>query len=234
MANPTPSAATQEFFNPEQVFGSDTAFSKWEVQTDNPNTTVQRAQALKSGGDELDHKEYDAKTSESVTFTAKDDTAEIPPVGKVVNGWHIDTVVITWGNTVFCQMTITCHKHGTSAHDATRYYTATLQNIGCKFGCPATITGLIIPTGAGVRSVTLSLGVNHVDEPDRQGDHLAAGNYDGSETVECELCDSGVIYADEDNGWTLMSLNHQRTNTAAEATSGSAEHHIQGTLPAEA
>lgn len=219
------------FFNPQVVFGSDPAFSKWEVQTDNPNSTVQRAQALKSGGDELDHKEYDAKTSESVTFTAKADDAAIPPVGKVVNGWHIDTVVIQWTNTGFCQMTITCHKHGTTAHDATRYYTSSLATIGCKFGCPATVPGMEIPEGAGVRSVTLSLAVNHIDEPDSEGDHLAAGNYDGSETSECELCDSGVITADEDNGWTLMALNHQRGNTTAEATSGTAEHHLQGTAP---
>ena len=217
------------FFNPQAVFGSDSAFSKWEVQTDNPNSTVQRAQSLKSDGDELDHKEYDAQTSESVTFTAKADDAAIPPCGKVVNGWHIDTVVIQWTNTGFCQMTVTCHKHGSSAHDETRYYTSSLATIGCKFGCPATVVGMTIPEGAGIRSVTLSLAVNHIDEPDRQGDHLAAGNYDGTETSECELCDSGVITAED--GWTLTALNHQRGNTTAEATSGTAEHHLQGTAP---
>lgn len=227
-------AAAQAFFNPQEIFGTETAFSKWEIQSDNPNTTVQRAQALKKNGDELAHKEYDAKTSQSVVFVAKADDAAVPPCGKVVNGWHIDTIRIQWTNTGFCQMTITCHKHGTSNHDATRYYTGSLATIGCMFGCPSTIVGLVIPTGAGVRSATYSLGVNHVDEPDGQGDHLAAGNYDGSETSECELCDSGVIAADEDNDWTLMSLNHQRTNTAAEATSGTAEHHLQGTLPAAA
>ena len=227
-------SASQAFFNPEEIFGSDPIFVNWEVQTDNPNTTVQRAQALNKSGDELAHREYDAKTSESVTFTAKSDGAIIPPVGKVVNGWHIDTVVIRWQNTAFCQMTITCHKHGSAAHDATRFYKGSLETIGCMFGCPATVIGLVIPTGAGVRTVSYSLGVNHVDEPDRQGDHLAAGNYDGSESVDCELCDSGVIEADEEHGWTLMTLNHQRANTAAEATSATAEHHLQGTAPSEA
>ena len=68
-------SAAQAFFNPEEIFGSDPIFTNWEVQTDNPNTTVQRAQALKKSGDELAHREYDAKTSESVTFTAKSDEA---------------------------------------------------------------------------------------------------------------------------------------------------------------
>lgn len=213
--------AAQAFFNPESAFGE---FAGWEIQTVNPTTQRQRAQALGKDGDEIASKTYDHRTTASATFVATADNAEIPKAGAIVGGYHIDTITVNFTNTDYVHMTVQGHKHGTAAHATCRTYTGSLTTIGTKFGCPATLEGLAIPAGAGVRSYTYTLTCNHVDELGRQGDFLAADNYDGSETAECELCETGDIAAAE--GWDLVTDGHTRGNTQAETATATAERHI--------
>ena len=226
------SAATK-FFNPTNPFGNLTG---WEIQTSNPTTGTTRAQALGADGNEIAHHNHDKKTTATATYTATIDTAEIPKAGSVVNGWHIDSVAIAWSNQGFCQMTLTGHKHGSNTtHKRTggltpRIATSSLTNIGTMFGCPDSPVGVQVPSGAGVRSVNYTLTVNHVDELGSDGEWLDGDNYDGTETVDVELCDSGLMEAA--TGWDLNSVGNNEGNTAACASTATAEKHIACTRPA--
>lgn len=220
-------AASTSFFNPTSPFGDLTG---WEIQTSNPTTGNTRAQALGADGDEIASQTHDAKTTATATYTATATTAAIPKAGNVVNGWHIDSVQVVWNNTAFAQMTLTGHKHGNSStHTRTggtppRKYTGSLATVGTLFGCPSAPLGVVIPTGAGVRTVTYNLTVNHIDELGSDGNWLDGNNYDGTETVDVELCDSGTIEAAD--GWDLTSVGNNEGNTAAETASATVEKHL--------
>ena len=224
MSDPT---ASQAFFDPASPFG---ALADWECQSENPQETCQRAQALKSNGDELRSKNFNHKTTVSADYTANAATAAIPKAGAVLNGFHVDTVTVKYNQNDFAKMTITGHKHGSPAanHPACRTYTGSLATVGVIFGCPATLPGILNVSGAGVRSATYTLGCSHIDEPGSQGEFLAAGNHDGVETSEVEFCDTlGATGADTTNGWSLSTRNTSLGNTQADAVTVSAEHHIQ-------
>ena len=214
-------SVAQAFFNPTSPFGS---LTNWEPQTENPSNSRQRAQALGSDGDEIAAQTFDLRNSVTATYVAKSSSAAIPKGGAVLNGYHVDTIQVQYVNNDFVRMTLNGHKHSGSNHNTCRTYTGSLATVGVLFGCPASPLGLVIPTGAGVRSFTYTLEVNHVDEAGSQGNQLKGDNYDGKETVEVDLCDSGSISAD--TGWTLMTDGHNRGNTIAEASTATAEHHL--------
>ncbi len=210
------------FFGPTSPFGTLTG---WEVQDDNPTTTQTRAQALGSDGDEIAKRLHDAKTTVTANYTLKNATGcKIPKFGEILGGYHVDSVTITFGNTAFVTMSLTGHKHGASAHPACRTYTGSLAQIASNFGCPSSVVGMTLPANAGVRSMTYNLQGNHQDELGSAGDFLAADNYDGYETVDCELCDSGTISAAA--GWDLTSVSNGFSNTAATTASATVEKHI--------
>lgn len=214
------------FFNPSDPFGIATGSGvKWEVQTNAPSTTKDRAQALKANGDELASRQYNARTTVTATYTATAADAPVPKFGAILGGYHVDTVALAYTNTGFVAMTLTGHKHGTSNHPACRTYTGSITTVGVLFGCPASPVGCTIPAGAGIRSVQYSLQGNHIDELGTSGEFLAAENHDGNETVTVELCDNGTITAD--TGWDCTSSGNSQGNTAAETSTGTFEHHIQ-------
>lgn len=211
------------FFNPTSPFG---ALTGWDIQTNNPTTSATRAQALGSAGDELASKLHDTRTSVSATYVLQTATGcKIPKFGEILGGYHVDTVVISFSNTAFVTMTLTGHKHGASAHPACRTYTGSLTTIVSNFGCPSTVIGMTIPNNAGVRTMTYTLQGNHQDELGSAGEFLAADNYDGNETVDVELCDSGTIAAT--TGWDMTSTNSAFANNAAQTTSATVEKHLQ-------
>jgi len=218
---PDSNTAAQAFFNPTSPFGE---LSGWEVQTENPTTSRQRAQALGSDGDEIAAKTFDTRGAVTGSYVAKVASAAIPKGGAILNGYHVDSLQVAFINNDYVRMTVNGHKHAGASHNPCRTYTGSLTTIGVLFGCPAAPLGLVIPSGAGVRSFNYSLEVNHVDEPGSQGEQLKGDNYDGKETVEVDLCDSGSISAAE--GWTLMTDGHNRGNTIAETATATAEHHI--------
>jgi len=221
-------SAAQAFFNPTSPFGSLTG---WSVQTENPTTANTRAQALGQTGLEIASRMHDSRSNVSATYVATAADAAIPHAGQVLNGYHVDSVQVSYSNTAFAQMTITGHKHvdvSGQSHGMTgkvpRQFAGSLTTVGTLFGCPSTPLGVIIPTGAGVRTMTYNLSVNHVDELNSEGKWLNGDNYDPTETVEVELCDTGVITAAA--GWDLTSAGNTRGNTAAETSTATAEKHI--------
>ena len=220
--------AAQAFFNPTSPFG---ALTGWSVQNENPTTGSTRAQALGSVGLEIASRLHDSRTNVSATYVATAADAPIPRVGQVLNGYHVDSVNVVYSNTAFAQMTLTGHKHVDAANDShgatgkvPRQFAGSLTTVGTLFGCPSAPLGVTIPTGAGVRSVNYNLSVNHVDELGSEGKWLNGDNYDPTETVEVELCDSGVITAA--TGWDLTSAGNTLGNTAAETATATVEKHL--------
>jgi len=216
-----------KFFNPADPFGIATGTgAKWATQNQNPTTTQDRAQWLKANGDEGGKQLHNAKTTVTATYVATDAAATIPAFGEIKNGWHIDNVSVTYSNTGFAQMSLTGHKHGSSAHAACHTYTGSLATIGTLFGCPAAPVGCTIPANAGIRSVNYVLTGNHIDELGSAGEWLGADNYDGNETSTVELCDSGTLT--EADGWDATSVGNTEGNTQAETASGTFVKHIAG------
>lgn len=217
------------FFNPESPFGTLTG---WEIQNNNPNKTQDRAQALGASGDESASKLHNEKKSESASYVlATAAGCKIPKFGEILNGYHVDSVSIKFTNTGFVTMDVAGHKHGngSTAHPSCRTYTGSLTTIATNFGCPSTVPGAEIPSGAGVRSVTWTLDGNHVDELGSAGEFLAGDNYDGKETTTVELCDGGTITAK--TGWDCTTSSNSFGNTSAATASATVEKHITGVTP---
>lgn len=217
----------QQFFNPTSPFGETGIWAKWEVQPVNTSTVKQRAQALKKDGDELASQLYGGRENITVNFVIKATGATVPNAGSVHGGYHIDSVQVVFNQNDFVRMTVNAHKHsGASSHVASscREYASTLGEIDAVFGCPDEIMACTVPTGAGVRSITYNLTCNHVDEPNSTGGFLAGDNYDGTETVDIELCDTTQVTAA--SGWDLLTGTADKGPTVAQTMSASLEHHL--------
>lgn len=217
----------------------------WEPQSGpSPTISRQRAQALKANGDELAFKQYGAQKAFTFNYKAKRVSGaalEIPPVGKVVSGYHVDSVTLTYSQTDFPALAVTAHKHcaddGTEqTHDPTRYYECDIDCPALPIGVPELEGVFTLPDGLGMRSLTVTLACNHVDEMDGTGGHLAGDNYDGSETVAAEMtgsCTVGELSIGD--GWGLPeSHGTAQSNTGVTTTSFSLVKHLQGTEPSPA
>ena len=228
------------FFNPDSVIGE---LADWEIQEgSNPNVTRQRAQELKANGDELQSVQYGAQVAYSMNYKGKKVTGDalvIPAPGSIKNGKHVDSVEVSYSQTDFPALAVAAHAHaavgGTSeAHDECRVYTPGVVLPPRAIGVPSTLkdtdgeTVFTCPEGVGMRSLTYSLAVNHIDEPDGEGGHLAGQNHDGTETItldftgEIDIADLGI-----GGSWKLPDTEGKtRTNTGAHTTSVTLTRHI--------
>lgn len=229
------------FFNPDSVIGT---LADWEVQDgSNPTVTRQRAQELKSNGDELQSVQFDVQVAYSVNYKAKkvsgDTGLVVPSVGAIVNGKHVDSAEVGYSQTDFPTLAIAAHAHaavdGTEeVHDECRVYTPGVVLPPRAIGVPSTLkdtdgnTIFTCPAEVGMRSLTYALAVNHIDEPDGEGGHLAGQNHDGTETLtleftgEVDIADLGI-----DSGWKLPdSSSLGKTNSGAHTTSVTITRHI--------
>lgn len=211
------------FFEASSPFGD---FPGWVPQTGgNSSKTYNQAVMLGATGDFHAGADYDQKETISATYKANTTGAKIPAVGQVVNGYHIDSVEISWSQTDFVSMTVNGHKHLSGTADANcRTYTGTIGDIG-GFGCPSSIGPFAVgKQTVGVRSASYSLACNHVDELDGEGRHFASDNYDGTETLTIELTGEGMFSAAD--GWHLDTEAKNTGNTSATTTSATYSHHI--------
>lgn len=228
------------FFDPDSVIGE---LADWEVQEgSNPSVTRQRAQALKANGDEMNSVQYGAQVAYSMNYKAKTVSGTgftVPPVGKIMNGKHIDSVEVGYSQTDFPTLAVAAHAHaaldGTAeVHDDCRVYVGSVVLPVREIGVPSTLkdtseaTIFTCPDGVGMRSLTYALSVNHIDEPDGEGGHLAGQNHDGVETLTLEFTGE-VDIADLaiDSGWKLPDTDSKgRTNTGVHTTSVTITRHI--------
>lgn len=231
-----------KFFAPDaSVLGS---LTDWEIQSGgSPSLSRQRAQALKANGDELKAAQYDAKIEYSLNYKPTrytgDDGLTLPPVGKILNGAHVDSVSLTYSQTDFPTLAVTAHRHaavdGTPAtHGPCRAYSPSVVLPPRAIGVPSSLkdsvgaTIFTCPTGIGMRSLAYSLSVTHLDELDGDGVHLAGQNRDGVETLTVEF--TGEVAISElaiDSGWMLPdSSSVAQSNEAATTTSVTLQRHL--------
>ena len=240
---PTGSTSSKaEFFAPSGVIGE---LTDWELQTGgNPSLTRQRAQSLKSNGDEMRSVQYGAQIAYTETFTAKTVTGEtglaVPGVGKILGGAHVDSVQVTYSQTDAPSLEVSSHRHaavdGTPEnHDACRVYTGSVVLPPRPIGVPSTLkdsegnTIFECPSGVGMKSLTYSLTATHQDEPDGEGGHFAGQNRDGVETIVIEF--TGKVATSELNihsSWMLPDSDSDgQGNTIATTKSITITRHIQ-------
>lgn len=216
--------AESMFFQANDPFG----LTGWVAQSGGDITvTEQNAVALGANGDSIAEQGYDPKQEISVSYIATAEGVAIPSVGAIMNGWHIDSVSVSFSNTDWAKLTISGHKHGTANHETCRVYAPSITAKG-GFGCPLEIGifKLTAESGVGVRSVSYSLQTNHVDEMKHDGSHLAGDNYDGTETLTIETTGAYTFPATAD-GWHNDSNDSKHTNTGATTSSCTYTKHLQ-------
>lgn len=210
-----------QFFNPDALI----TLSGWMRQTSRDSKTQERASVLGPDGDEVASHLFEEQHNITVPLvsTATTGNLTLPKLGQIINGYHIDGFTLTYNQGGFPQIEINAHKHGSSAHDTCRTYTPSIQAPAC-FGIPSTFGSFSVGSNYGMRSLTYSCSVNHVDENKGDGDHLAGDNYDGTEEVSIET--TGVTTIEAPTGWTCDSSETNRSNVAAETASASFSHHL--------
>ena len=231
-----------QFFNPENLL----AFSGWVRQTPQKNTNTNRASALGDDGDEIASQDYGEQTQITVPFvsTGTSGNLTLPQVGAIQNGYHIDGFTLTYNQKGFPTLSVNAHKHGSSAHDTCRTYTPTLT-CPAQFGIPdldvlaniaSSFGGFTVDKVVGMRSLTYSMQVNHVDENKGDGSHLAGDNYDATETVGFETTGIATITAPAagtgQRPWTCDTVGENTSNVAASTASASFTRHVAHDVPA--
>ena len=232
------SSSGVNFFDPDNTL----AFTGWERQTPQKSTSTQRASALGADGDEIASRDYGAQTQIPANFVAVAVTGNLtlPVCGEIVGGFHVDGFTLTYNQAGFPTLSVTAHKHGSDSHDTCRKYTPTLA-CPAQFGIPdldddneTSFAGFVSSATVGMRSLTYSMQVNHVDENKGDGSHLAGDNYDATETVSFETTGITTITAPSagtgETSWTCTSDGENTSNVAASTTSASFTRHVAHTV----
>lgn len=212
------------FFEASSPFGT---LPGWEPQEGGGgNNTKQYSVVLNKEGDFLAGHDYDKRREVSCTYKANASGAVIPNAGAIKNGFHIDSITVTFSQNDFVQMTINGHAHiGGKPDSNCRQYAPTIGTVG-GFGCPSSIGPFDVGEQAvGVRTITYTLQCNHVDELQGDGSHFAGDNYDGTETLAIDLTGVGT-FPDDDANWHLDSDSSLPSSTGASTSSASYTRHL--------
>lgn len=222
-----------EFFNPIDPFG----LADWEVQSGpNPSVEKQRASALGQNGDEIAFAQYGEKESGTCEYIAKSATGNlsVPNVGMTMDGYHIDSVQVSYSQTEWPKLSISWHKHNDGNVDSgCREYAPSVTFPARAIGVPSSLGSAfsITPgTSVGMRSVQYQLQCNHVEEMNGDGGNLAGDNYDGSETLTVEFTGNvsqGAWTLGSD--WTDDTFAKSMGNTSATTSTLTATHHLEHT-----
>lgn len=171
--------------------------SMWEIQTANPSTASERAAALGTDGDEVASLLYGERTTLAINAkaTAAAGTAlEIPSVGDIVEGYHIDSVTLNYSATDWPTIDLSCHQHslGNSHGSPHRKYSipdAIASTLTGGIGVPAGAAGLSMGSLAGgLTSLSIALTANHVEAAyvGNPPTIPASDNHDGTLTITAE------------------------------------------------
>lgn len=225
----------QEFFKPTDLFGI--AGDEWKLQSGGNNKNARAlAEDLGDSGDIIATQSHTHKISGTCVYTSS--KAPVgnhtwPKVGTVTaDGWHIDGFSATKEAANWLKMTVTGHKHGDGTGHAAgscRTYTPSLV-LATRFGIARAVGAAVVLGEAaviGMRSFTYSVSVEHVDENDGDGAHLAGDNHQGKETITVDFT-GRVNIATEltfGAGWTQVNDgNDAEANVSAITTSVEVSH----------
>ena len=239
-----------KFFAPTNPFA--TLEEEWELQNNNASDAFQMATALRKDGDFLRGSQHDGKKTISLSFISKkvdgDFSLQLNNAATLAAGivatvdslaYHIDTIGISYSQTAQPKLDISAHAHlsgkghgpaASGGDGGCRVYLPSLAFPALDIGCPTTLGAAFTLSEScqlALRSVNYRLQVNHVDVPDRIGQHLAGDNHDGTETLSVEFTgefDDGDFTLGA--GWFRDSTATPRNNTGVNTTTLQLTHHV--------
>lgn len=239
-----------KFFAPTSPFAA--LEEEWELQGNNASDAYQMASALKKDGDFLRGVQYDGKKTISLSFIGRKTTGDFSlsmgdaaalaaGVVATVDGlaYHIDSVQVGYSQNSQPTLSISAHAHldgrghgaATAGGDGgCRVYLPSLTFPALDIGVPVSLDGaftLSEDCGLSLRSLSYQLRVNHRDELDRIGRHLAGDNHDGTETLSAEF--TGEFSSGDftlGTGWYRDSTATPRSNTGVNTTTLQLTHHV--------
>lgn len=238
------------FFEPTSPFAA--LEEEWELQGNNASDAYQMASALKKDGDFLRGVQYDGKKTLSLSFIGRKTTGDFSlslssaaalaaGVVATVEGlaYHIDNISIGYSQNSQPTLSISAHAHldgrghgpaASGGDGGCRIYLPSLTFPALDIGVPSSLEGaftLSDECALSLRSLNYQLQVNHVDELDRIGRHLAGDNHDGTETLSAEFTGEfstgDFTLGDE---WYRDSTATPRNNTGVNTTTVQLTHHV--------
>ncbi len=167
-------------FGATSPFGN---FTGWEPQGATVEENKSRATALNDKGDEISASLYDTKTEVSCKYICNSDTNTIPSeIGSVLEGYVLTSISIETSADAYATMTLTGHKHSQNSHETLRkaQHGITLTK---AFGV-VDFTGDSEGTNDSPISSSVTISCEHVDQIDKDGNHLVGENYGGKIEVK--------------------------------------------------
>ena len=219
---------------PEEILAA--LGDSWEFQNQNAEQrSLDYINELGKRGDEILHALVNGKTSTGWQFvsTANTGTINIPKVGQILGGYHIDSAEVSWDRgAVKPKLTIVGHAHDgvQGGHNTCRTYSPTIEVEATTFGIPADLGAIKLTESAEVdfRSARYSLSCSHIDETGRAGNQLKGENHDGVESLSVEFTgDAAPGDYSISNGWSKPSSSRTPSNTGVTTSSIEIVHHIK-------
>lgn len=238
-----------KYFQPSDILGLNAALALsgnnvWDVQTDSKTKQSDRAAAPKSNGDEKCWHPHNTRENHTLTYECEQESGylAVPNVGAVLNGYHVDSVKVSWSNASWPTLDITCHKHtdGTGSHvdGAMNQFKADVR-LPAGFGCPVMLDDFTIPDAAvqvsldeskgdAIASVTFELGCTHTDDTGSVGNWKSGENRDGVETITFNFLGQPDVdaLAVNENAWHLGSGTASDTNQAGNTAAITLTRHV--------
>jgi len=194
------------------------AFTGWESKGSNDNVTSKRAVAMDDKGDEVASQLHDEKTDTTENLECNDDTNSIPAaVGALENARILTGIFIQTSAEGYAQMTLTGHNHTDNAHAASpalRTATHGITLASC-FGATDFLAGTA-GTDASPISGSIDIKCDHVDQVDKDGNHLVGENHNF--TMEAKTTWAGVPTTPADTGWDVTVKTTTDENTGFQKT----------------
>lgn len=187
----------------------------WEdgatLQTVNIRVQVEKISSRSNNGDELlcSIATNNVKTTRSEVFTVTNGCGEyinIPMVGSIVNGWHIDSVKVLYSITDYPKVTIVGHLHLDTEHYLPIEHRAWKPHV-------------MLPTGWGVlpwwcadnisSTGSYTILVEHIDGKDSDGLPSFAYDFYSREIIEADTFTDNVDNEISMNdGWASINYNN--------------------------
>ncbi len=207
---------------PTIQFGSDKplgSLTGWNYVGATPTRNKDRATAADDIGNEAVSKMYNEGIEWDISLVASSTVAPtIPPnIGAVIEDLLITRIVIGTSAEA-ATMTLTVHNHTVNPHSSSSGERAVAHNITLDsgFGAKDFMGGTSGPD-ASVKSGTITIECQHVDEQNGDGDHLCGQNYGPMLTATTEW--TGVPIVEAAVGWDVTPSTAPTVNTGFKTTS---------------
>ena len=224
------------FFNPAAPDGL--LDEMWGVQSANPSISRERAQALKSDGDEGASFLYGEKETRTINAKCMEGAADqlvLPKVGTILQEgtgdtakfWHVDSVTLTYSATDWPTLEVQIHRHAEGNSHAISSSAGNHRTYSFPANVLATLKGgKGVPQGAaglsfsdlsvGISQLSLALTANHVEAPYvGEPPHIpASDNHDGTLTVTCETVGQATPTVAQGFDYDQTETSANTSNTA--------------------